>query len=116
MEPDIVCALLEKIRARPGMLYGYAIREMEINPKYAQNNAFWSGFRRYVEDYYHVKSAQGWRRIIEFYSTSREDAFGTFFQRYDEYLAAYRESAPAPLLNTKPPSLSGAAVFRSAAL
>lgn len=110
MEPDIVCALLEKIRARPGMylaekdltrleflLYGYAIREMEINPKYAQNNAFWSGFRRYVEDYYHVKSAQGWCQIIEFYSSSREAAFDTFFQRYDEYLAAYREGkAPPP--------------------
>lgn len=110
MEPDITCGLLEKIRARPAMwlgekdltrlellLRGYQLREMEREPGYVQNNSFWYGFCRYVEDYYHVKSAQGWRRIIEFYSSSREDAFDTFFQRYDEYLAAYREGkAPPP--------------------
>lgn len=53
VEPDIICGLLEKIWARPGMylgekdlsrlkslLDGYAIRKMEMNPEYAQNNAF----------------------------------------------------------------------------
>ncbi len=109
MEPDITCALLEKIRARPGMylgekdltrlkclLDGYCIREMERNPDYVQNNRFWHGFCRYVEDCYRVTSTQGWCRIIEFYSSSRADAFDNFFLRYDEYLAAWREGKTPP--------------------
>lgn len=109
MEPDIICVLLEKIRARPGLfigekdltrlkslLDGYLLREMELNPEYGRNG-FWNGFNRYVEDHYQVRSTQGWCQIIEFYSSSREAAFDTFFQRYDEYLAAYREGkAPPP--------------------
>ena len=109
MEPDIICGLLEKVRARPVMyllekdltrleflLNGYLLREMELSPEYVHDNAFWSGFSRYVEDYYHVSTTQGWRRIIEFYSTSRADAFDTFYQRYDEYLAAYQEGKVPP--------------------
>ena len=109
MEPDITCGLLKKIRARPTMyliekdltrleflLDGYCLRDMELSPEYVHGNEFWSGFDRYVEDYYHVSTSQGWRRIIEFYSSSRADAFDAFFQRYDEYLAAYREGKVPP--------------------
>ena len=107
MEPDIICALLKKIRARPAMylgekdltrlkclLDGYCLREMEREPGYVHNNDFWHGFCRYVEDYYHITTTQGWWRIIEFYSAGRADAFDTFFLRYDEYLAAYQEGRP----------------------
>lgn len=109
MELDITCALLEKIRVRPAMylgekdltrleflLDGYCLREMEREPGYVHNNGFWDGFCRYVEGYYHVTTTQGWRRIIQFYSVSRADAFDTFFRRYDEYLAAYREGKMPP--------------------
>ena len=107
MEPDIACELLEKIREQPGiylgdkdlsrlrhLLDGYLLREMEINPEY--RCAFWDGFNRYVEQYYRINPTQGWRRIIEFFSTSRADAFDAFFLRYDEYLAAYREGKMPP--------------------
>lgn len=109
VEADITWALLEKIRARPAMylgekdlprlkslLDGYCLREMEREPDCVQNNGFWDGFCRYVEDYYHVTTSQGWCRIIEFYSTSRADAFDKFFRRYDEYLAAYRAGETPP--------------------
>ena len=109
MEPGIICGLLEKIRARPGLflpekdlamlkclLDGYALRETELNPEYGRSDGFWCGFHRYVEDYYHISSTQGWCRIIEFFSSSRAGAFDTFFQRYDEYLAAYREGKTPP--------------------
>lgn len=109
MEPDIACGLLEKIRARPGMylmekdltrleflLEGYCLREAELNPEYFRHNAFWTGFNRYVEDYYHINSTQGWSRIIQFFSSSRAEAFDTFFLRYDEYSAAYREGKTPP--------------------
>lgn len=78
------------------MLDGYCLREMEREPDCVQNNGFWDGFCRYVEDYYHVTTSQGWCRIIEFYSTSRADAFDKFFRRYDEYLAAYRAGETPP--------------------
>lgn len=109
MEADITWALLEKIRARPAMylgekdltllkslLDGYCIREMEYHPDYAQSNEFWWGFCRYVEDYYHITSSQGWCRIIAFYSAGREDAFDNFFRRYDEYLALYQTGETPP--------------------
>ena len=107
MEPDITWELLEKIRERPGiylgekdltrlrhLLDGYLLREKEINPDYS--GAFWDGFNRYVEQYYRINSTQGWCRIIEFFSASRADAFDTFFLRYDEFLAAYREGKMPP--------------------
>ena len=107
MEADITCELLEKIRERPGiylgekdlfrlrhLLDGYLLREKEINPEY--RGAFWNGFNRYVEQYYRINTTQGWCRIIEFFSTSRADAFDIFFLRYDEYLAAYREGKMPP--------------------
>ena len=63
VEADITWALLEKIRARPAMylgekdlprlkslLDGYCLREMEREPDCVQNNGFWDGFCRYVEE------------------------------------------------------------------
>ena len=109
MEPDITCELLEKVRERPNiylgekdlsrlrfLLIGYSLREREINPECRRHDGFWQGFDRYVEQYYRVNTTQGWCQIIESFSSSRANAFDTFFLRYDEYLAAYREGEMPP--------------------
>ena len=94
---DIACELVERIRERPiiylgerklerlqAFLNGYVMREQEINPDC--HNDFLRGFQEYVSAYYRVETTQGWCRIIQFFSASEEEAFQTFFQRYDEFV------------------------------
>ncbi len=57
---------------------------------------FWGEFQCFTEQYYekmyeiknHCWRIKGWCDIIEFFSSSDEDAFVTFYQLYAEFKAA----------------------------
>ncbi len=44
------------------------------------------GFNKYIADVYHIKTSHNWSRIIEFYSTSDDEAFKKFYKHLNNYI------------------------------
>ena len=88
--------LLQKIRETPQLfigkpslerlasfIYGYACNENEIDNKI--NNLFFK-FQGYIEKYYDIQSTQNWAKIIDFFCSTKEEAFYRFYEHLDEFL------------------------------
>ena len=48
------------------------------------------GFNQYIADIYDIKSDHNWASIIQFYSSTEEDAFSAFVKHFNDF--THRES------------------------
>ena len=103
---DALYELLQKIKENPRLylgkkslerlhsfLNGYAVclydRCGELHPsELCPSLWFFTGFQEYVQKKYRITSSQSWDKIIDFHSSSDEEAFYKFFDLLDKFLKA----------------------------
>lgn len=92
--------LLKDIQQRPGVylgkksldrlvhtLSGYTLCMLEHGE--IQTAEFLPGFQEFVAERYNIQSVHHWSQIIEFFSTTEEEAFDTFFELLSEYYGTW---------------------------
>jgi hypothetical protein len=85
--------VLGTIRARPGVVLGQ--KSVEILEAFLtgytyatqdpEDLRFLSGFTDWLRRHYHIKSSQGWAKIIRFYSADDVETLDLFWKLLDEY-------------------------------
>jgi hypothetical protein len=89
--------LLKKIKDKPGLYLGkkslerlHSFLSGYVVCLYDRCNepcpVLLSGFQEYVQKKYNIASTHSCERIIDFYSTSDEEAFDKYFDLLDEFL------------------------------
>lgn len=85
--------VLTMIRSRPGIILGRkSVDRLEafldgftFATKDLEDHRFLTEFSGWVRRRYHIKSGQGWAKIISFHSTDGADGLDLFWKLLDEY-------------------------------
>ena len=93
--PEYIKKLLEDMRKRPGVYFGkksldrlatflsgYRCCVLERDGEAPSDLP---GFQEFVAERYNIQSAHHWSDIIQFYCSTEEEAFDTFFELIDEF-------------------------------
>ena len=95
---DKTYELLQKIKKRPGMYLGKTSLErlrafldgyhhQELESQGMSEPDCLDGFTPYIQKRYHLNTDHDWSSVIQFFSTSDQNAFDTFYQKLEEFLA-----------------------------
>lgn len=90
---DKTYKLLQEIRKRPEIYIGKA----SLERLYAFLNGYkhhelpsppdcLDGFQNYVEGIYDIHTDHNWASIIQFFSSTEEEAFNEFYKLFDNYM------------------------------
>lgn len=71
---------LERLYA---FISGYQYSERERDPEY---RSCLDGFNEFVSEHYGLHTDHNWANMIEFFSTSEQEAFNTFYTLLEEFI------------------------------
>jgi len=94
---DILSNKLDCIKKQPGLyigkkslillkayIDGYIERQNELSNNY--DLGFYPGFQEYIQTRFNIKSSHNWADIINFFSTTEEEAFDRFYVLLEGFL------------------------------